>query len=167
MKVFLCKFWLPLRIKLRTGPLLFGMPIPSHTYTLLICDLLCSWCGRNIGELLSERCFMRLAVVTVGCAQRGGKHSMHLLLWVSPQTWQQMTTLQGLKILQTTVQNLNLQTDYLLLMLSRIHFKVWVIMRCLLIGTAEFVRSLSWMHQAERLSVLLCSLTILLSSLCL
>lgn len=30
--------------------------------------------------------------------------SHHLLLWVSPHTWQQVTTLQGLKILQTTGQ---------------------------------------------------------------
>lgn len=37
-------------------------PRNTHTHTLLICDLLCSWCVGSIGVLLSERWFIRSTV---------------------------------------------------------------------------------------------------------
>lgn len=54
MKVFLWKFYLPLRIKLSTGPVLFQNAHPLKTHTLLI-HAVCSQCGGSIGGLLRAK----------------------------------------------------------------------------------------------------------------
>lgn len=97
VKVFLWKFCLPLGIELRTG---YPPHQNTHTYTLLIWDLLCSRCRRNIGVLLSERCFIHFRVgmvcvcmlLCVSQKVRGVRvRSHHSLLCV---TWQQVTSVK-------------------------------------------------------------------------